>query len=230
MKTILVVDDEEKIREVVVSYLERSGYKTLEAETGMEALETVRSTALDLVILDLMLPDVTGEEVCQHIRRLSSVPVLMLTAKVALEDRVRGLQLGADDYLVKPFSPREMVERVRAILRRSNEQALLAERISFDDGELVIDSLDNRVLKHEVPINLTPNEYKLLVVLARNPRRIFTREELIEKVLGFDFEGDVRTIDQHVKNVRHKIESDPKRPKYVVTVYGVGYKFTGGTA
>lgn len=227
MKSILIVDDEEKIREVVISYLEREGFRTVEAQTGRSALQVVKEEAVDLVVLDLMLPDISGEEVCQQIRKISSVPVLMLTAKVAEEDRVIGLTLGADDYVIKPFSPRELVARVKAILRRSSEQNLLAERISFSNGELVIDTAQQMIVKHGDLINLTPNEYKLLVVLARHPQRSFTREELIEKVFGYSYEGDARTIDQHIKNLRQKIEPDPKQPKYVCTVYGTGYKFAG---
>ncbi|WCN39593.1 response regulator transcription factor [Aneurinibacillus uraniidurans] len=227
MKSILIVDDEEKIREVVVSYLEREGFRTVEAQTGRSALQVVKEEAVDLVVLDLMLPDISGEEVCQQIRKISSVPVLMLTAKVAEEDRVIGLTLGADDYVIKPFSPRELVARIKAILRRSSEQNLLADRISFSNGELVIDTVQQMIVKHGDSINLTPNEYKLLVVMARHPQRSFTREELIEKVFGYSYEGDARTIDQHIKNLRQKIEPDPKQPKYVCTVYGTGYKFVG---
>ncbi|BAU28356.1 DNA-binding response OmpR family regulator [Aneurinibacillus soli] len=227
MKSILIVDDEEKIREVVVSYLEKEGFRTVEAQTGLSALQVVKEEAVDLVVLDLMLPDISGEEVCQQIRKISSVPVLMLTAKVAEEDRVIGLTLGADDYVIKPFSPKELVARVKAILRRSSEQNLLADRISFSNGELVIDTAQQMIVKHGDSINLTPNEYKLLVVLARHPQRSFTREELIEKVFGYSYEGDARTIDQHIKNLRQKIEPDPKQPKYVCTVYGTGYKFVG---
>lgn len=228
MKTILMVDDEERIRDVVVSYLQKDGFRTLEAGTGTEALQTIRNIPVDLVILDLMLPDMTGEQVCQSIRQQSSVPILMLTAKVAEDNRIHGLTIGADDYMIKPFDPRELVARIRAILRRTDDQYLLADRISFQDDELVIDSLLEEVYSRGEPINLTPSEYKLLLVLARHPQRQFTREELVEKVLGFDFEGDARTIDQHVKNLRQKIEPDPKQPKYIHTVYGKGYRFIGG--
>jgi two-component system, OmpR family, response regulator ResD len=228
MRTVLIVDDEEKIRDIVVAYLKNEGYETLEAQTGSEALDFIQRTSVDLVVLDLMLPDFSGEEVCRKIRQLSSVPILMLTAKVSVEDRVKGLSLGADDYVVKPFSARELVARVKALLRRSNEFDLLADRIAFDDGKLVIDTLMHKVYKNGDLVNLTPVEYKLLSVLARHPQRSFTRNELIEKVFGYDYEGDVRTIDQHIKNLRQKIEPDPKNPKYVETVYGTGYRFTGG--
>ncbi|CAM3471127.1 MULTISPECIES: response regulator transcription factor [Paenibacillaceae] len=229
MKSILIVDDEEKIRDVISSYLVKEGYNVVEAGTGIEALSFIESTAIDLVILDLMLPDIPGEEVCQKIRQQSSVPILMLTAKVSENNRIQGLSLGADDYLIKPFDVRELVARVRAILRRSDDSYLLADRVSFNDGELIIDVLRHEVYLNGAPIVLTPNEYKLLMVLARHPQRHFTREELVEKVYGFDYAGDVRSIDQHVKNLRQKIEPDPKKPEYIVTLYGVGYRFMGGT-
>ncbi|OUM90792.1 MAG: DNA-binding response regulator [Bacillus thermozeamaize] len=229
MKTILMVDDEDKIRDVVVSYLRKHGFRTLEAGTGTEALQTIRRDRVDLVILDLMLPDLPGEEVCEKIRQESSVPILMLTAKVDKASRIRGLTIGADDYVIKPFDPLEVVARVRAILRRSDDHDLLADRISFNNGELVIDSVHHAVFLRGRPVNLTPSEFKLLLVLARHPQRHFHREELVEKVLGLDFEGDVRAIDQHVKNLRQKIEPDPKQPTYIQTVYGIGYRFTGGS-
>lgn len=228
MKTILIVDDEEKIREVVASYLQNEGYATIQSGTGNKALELVRGGNVDLLILDLMLPDMNGEDVCRAIRQFSPVPVIMLTAKVSEDDRVQGLTLGADDYVVKPFSPRELTARVKAILRRTQDDTLLAEIISFHNDDLVIRPMKHEVYKIGNLISLTPNEYKLLLILAHHPNRTFTREELIEKLLGFDFEGDTRSIDQHVKNLRQKIESDPKKPKYIVTVFSVGYRFTGG--
>jgi two-component system, OmpR family, response regulator ResD len=228
MKTILIVDDEEKIREVVVSYLQIEGYQTVEAGTGNQALEFVRRGNINLIILDLMLPDMSGEDVCIAIRQFSPIPAIMLTAKVSEDNRVHGLTLGADDYVVKPFSPRELTARVKANLRRAQDDTLLAETISFQNGDLIIRPSKHEVYKKGSLVSLTPNEYKLLLILARHPNRTFTREELIEKVLGIDFEGDARSIDQHVKNLRHKIESDPKKPQYIVTVFSVGYRFTGG--
>lgn len=230
MKTILMVDDEEKIREVVISYLAKDGFKTMEAASGKEALEHVRGGNVDLVILDLMLPDVSGEEVCRSIRQFSAVPVIMLTAKVGEDDRVHGLTLGADDYVLKPFSPRELLARVKAIMRRTQSDSLLAETISFQNSDLVIQPSKHEVYKKGELVSLTPNEYKLLLTMARHPDRAFGREELIEKVLGFDFDGDARAIDQHVKNLRQKIESDPKSPQYIVTVFAVGYRFSGGAS
>ncbi|MCY9666397.1 response regulator transcription factor [Paenibacillus alginolyticus] len=228
MKAILIVDDEEKIREVIASYLQNEGYAIIQSGTGNKALELVRGGNVDLLILDLMLPDMSGEDVCRAIRQFSPVPVIMLTAKVSEDDRVQGLTLGADDYVVKPFSPRELTARVKAILRRTQDDTLLAEIISFHNDDLVIRPMKHEVYKLGNLISLTPNEYKLLLILAHHPNRTFTREELIQKVLGFDFEGDTRSIDQHVKNLRQKIESDPKKPQYIVTVFSVGYRFTGG--
>ncbi|WP_036746779.1 response regulator transcription factor [Paenibacillus sp. UNC451MF] len=224
----MIVDDEEKIREVVVSYLQNEGFLTLEAATGAEALALLHSSIINLVILDLMLPDKTGEDVCRHIRSTSPIPVLMLTAKVSEDDRVHGLTLGADDYVLKPFSPRELVARVKAVLRRTQDDMPLADRLSFHNDELTIDPYQHEVYKNGQRVSLTPNEYKLLILLARNAGRYFTREELVEKVIGFDFEGDSRAIDQHIKNLRHKIEADPKAPIFILTVYGVGYRFGGG--
>jgi DNA-binding response OmpR family regulator len=152
----------------------------------------------------------------------------MLTAKASENNRIKGLSIGADDYLTKPFDPREVVARVRAILRRTDDNHLLADRLTFNQGQLEIDSLKHTVFCHGQPINLTPSEYKLLLALAKYPQRHFSREELVDKVLGYEFDGDIRTIDQHVKNIRQKIESDPKRPRYIVTVYGSGYRFAGG--
>lgn len=227
MKNILIVDDEKKIREVLSSYLVHAGYNTLEAGTGRKALDIHRETTVDLIILDLMLPDLTGEEVCREIRRQSAVPILMLTAKVEERHRLEGLAIGADDYVIKPFSPREVVARVQAILRRSADD-LLAERISFHDGDLTVDTRTKTVCKAGQPVHLTPIEYRLIQALARNPGRPFSREELVEKLFGFDYSGGERTIDQHVKNLRNKVESDPKNPTYFKTVFGLGYRFEGG--
>ncbi|MCH5586649.1 response regulator transcription factor [Shimazuella sp. AN120528] len=226
MQNVLIVDDEDKIRDVLASYLGQAGFKTLEAVNGKEALHIVHEVQLDFVILDLMLPDVSGEIICQQIRALSPIPILMLTAKVSESDRITGLSIGADDYVIKPFSPKEVVARVKAILRRSKHD-LLTNKVVFRDGELVIDVGKQMVLKHGKEVHLTPGEFKLLVVLARHPNRPFSREELIGKVFGFDYEGDDRIIDQHVKNLRHKIEDSPKKPRYLTTVYGLGYRFMG---
>jgi DNA-binding response OmpR family regulator len=227
-KTILIVDDELKICEVITSFLQSEGYRVIDAQSGITGLNYFRNESIDLVILDLMLPDISGEELCRQIRQQSSVPVLMLTAKVSEDDRVRGLSIGADDYVIKPFSLRELAARIKVILRRSSEDALLADHISFHAGELEINTPKHEVYKNGTMINLTPNEYKLLLILARHPGRTFTRDELIEKALGLDFEGDARTIDQHIKNIRQKIEMDSKQPRIIITVFGVGYRFIGG--
>ncbi|QKG85280.1 response regulator transcription factor [Kroppenstedtia pulmonis] len=227
MKNILIVDDEIKIREVLSSYLSHAGYNTLEAGTGRKALNIHREVRVDFIILDLMLPDLTGEEVCREIRRQSAVPILMLTAKVEERHRLEGLAIGADDYVIKPFSPREIVARVQAILRRSSDD-LLAERISFNDGDLIVDTRAKTVYKSGQPVHLTPIEYRLIHILARDPGRSFLREELVEKLFGFDYSGGERTIDQHVKNLRNKVENDPKNPTYFKTVFGFGYRFEGG--
>jgi len=225
---ILVVDDEPKIVEVVKSYLENRGFAVVAAYSGQEALAKFETENPSLVILDLMLPDITGEEICQALRKKSRVPIIMLTAKVEEEDILRGLNIGADDYVTKPFSPRQLVARVEAVLRRAGDAlAPLASILSFNQGELVIDTLKYEVKRNEEIINLTPNEYKLLLTLVRYPDKTFTREELITMAFGDDFNGYDRTIDAHIKNLRQKIEKDPKKPEYILTVYGVGYRFGG---
>lgn len=228
MKTILIVEDEPKLLEVVSSYLKKEGFHTLESLTANDAINLIKNNSVDFVILDLMLPDMSGEALCQRIRQTHTLPILMLTAKVSEDDRINGLSLGADDYMVKPFSPRELVLRVKTILRRTGDEGLLAEQITYNKGELKVDARKQEMYIHGDLVNLTPNEYKLLLTFCRHPNRVFSREELVEKILGFDYEGDTRTIDQHVKNLRSKLETDPKNPRYIVTVFGVGYKFTGG--
>lgn len=220
--TILIVDDEPKIVEVLTLYLKADGFHVIAAETGMEALKLARAYPLGLIVLDLMLPDISGEEVCREIRAFSRVPILMLTAKSAEADRVAGLSIGADDYLVKPFSPRELAARVRAILRRTGDHKVLADLIQI--GELQISLMEKTVQKRNAPVGLTPNEYRLLVTLARHPGRIWSREELVAEVLGIDFDGIDRTIDTHIKNLRQKIEDDPREPQFIKTVYKLGYR------
>ncbi len=224
-KKIVVIDDEASVQDVVRGYLERDGYLVYVAGSGAEGLALAEKMEPGLIVLDLMLPDVSGEDICSEIRSRSDVPILMLTAKSAEEERVGGLTLGADDYLTKPFSPRELVARVQAILRRSTgTDTPLVEKLSFDDGRLVIDTVEHEVLVDGKPVDLTPNEYKLLVTLARYPGRVYSRYELINHVQGYDFEGYERTIDVHVKNLRRKIEPDPRHPQYVETVFGSGYR------
>ncbi|TCO66283.1 response regulator transcription factor [Caldanaerobacter subterraneus] len=227
-KKIFVVDDEIKILEVVKSYLEREGFSVITETNGNNVLDTFKKEKPDLVILDLMLPGISGEELCKRLRQFSDVPILMLTAKVQESDKINGFSIGADDYITKPFSPRELVMRVKAILRRTTDDVPLAEVMSFNNDDLVVDLRAHTVRKKGVVVNLTPNEFKILKILIRNPNRVFTREELIEKVMGFDYEGYDRTIDAHIKNLRQKIEDDTKNPVYIRTVYGVGYKFGDG--
>ncbi len=227
VKKILVVDDEPNIVEVVKSYLEKSGYEVAEAFTGSEALDLFEKINPVLVILDLMLPDISGEEVCRRLRNRSRVPVIMLTAKVEEEDILKGLGLGADDYVTKPFSPRQLMARVEALLRRTAQDVTLAERLSYNQGDLVIDLYGHEVKKSGVKVNLTPNEYRILLTMLKYPRKAFTRDELVAMALGDDYEGFDRTIDVHIKNLRQKIETDPKSPKYILTVHGVGYRFGG---
>jgi DNA-binding response OmpR family regulator len=221
--TILVVDDERKIRDLVRSYLELEGYSVLVADSGERALESASRSAPDLVVLDLGLPDVSGEEVARSLRTASNVPIIMLTAKAAEDDRVAGLRLGADDYLVKPFSPRELVARVEAVLRRANGSR--GHRLSFDGGRLVIDRDARDVTLDGTVLELTRSEFDLLHALASHAGRVFSRFELINRVQGYDYDGYERTIDQHVKNVRRKLGEDPRHPRYVMTAIGVGYKF-----
>lgn len=227
-KKILVVDDEEKIVEVVKSYLEHSGYEVYEAYTGKQAIEMFERVSPSLVVLDLMLPDVTGEEVCKTLRKQSRVPIIMLTAKVEEEDILKGLDIGADDYITKPFSPKQLVARVVAVLRRTTDDPVpLSNIMSFKDDDLIIDNLKYEVRKNGDIINLTPNEYRILLTLIKYPKKTFTREELIKMALGDDFEGFDRTVDTHIKNLRQKIETDPKTPLYILTVHGIGYRFGG---
>jgi len=220
---VLVVDDERKIRDLVRSYLEREGYGVFQAENGQGALETASRVSPDLVVLDLMLPDIGGEEVARSLRELSDVPIIMLTARGSEEDRVAGLRLGADDYLVKPFSPRELVARVDAVLRRAGGGRSDGV-LSFDDGGLVIEPERREARIEGEPVALTRSEFDLLLALAGHPGRVYSRFELVTRVQGYDYEGYERTIDAHVKNLRRKLGEDPRGPRYVVTVTGVGYK------
>jgi len=225
-KKVVVIDDEPSVQEVVRGYLEKDGYLVYVAGNGREGLALAERTKPGLIVLDLMLPDVPGEEIAREFRSRSDVPILMLTAKASEDERVNGLALGADDYLVKPFSPRELVARVRAVLRRSQgAETPLVETLSFDGGRLEIDTVQHEVRLDGEVVDLTPNEYRLLVTLARYPGRVYSRFELINHVQGYDFEGYERTIDAHVKNLRKKIEPDPKRPRYIETVFGFGYRF-----
>lgn len=228
-QTILVVDDEVKILDVVKSFLEAEGFRAVTAKNGETGLKLFESTNPDLLILDIMLPDIDGLELCKIIRRKSKVPIIMLTARVSDEDTVRCLDLGADDYVTKPFSPRALMGRVRAVLRRyAGDDQVLADSLSFDSGAIEINCASHEVTVNGENVNLTPVEFKILQVLAKNIKKVFTREELIQVVYGFDYEGSDRSVDTHVKNLRHKIEADPRNPRYVLTVHGIGYRFGGG--
>ena len=229
-RKLLVADDEEMIREAVASYLESQGYQVFRAENGEEALNILKREPISLVILDLMLPDLPGEEVCVRIRKQSRVPIIMLTAKNVEYDMIHGLDLGADDYITKPFSLKNLSARVQAVLRRSTEDLVpLARQFSWNQGDLVIDYDRKEVRKKGEPVALTALELKLLAAFTKYPQKIFTRENLIELVFGLDFSGYDRVIDTHIKNLRKKIEDDSKQPVYLCTVHGMGYKF-GGTA
>jgi len=221
--TVLVVEDERKLRELVRSYLERAGFTVLSTESGAEALTLAASAAPDLVVLDLGLPDVPGETIARELRAAGSTPIVMLTARSAEEDRIRGLELGADDYVTKPFSPRELVLRVQAVLRRG---APVAEPgvASYGGGALVIDEPRRLVTVRGTAASLTPTEWGVLVALATVPGRVYSRFELINRVRGYEFEGYERTVDSHVKNLRRKIEVDPADPQIVQTVLGGGYR------
>jgi DNA-binding response OmpR family regulator len=231
MKKILIVDDEIKIIDVVKSYLESKGFFVLTAENGRQALDIIEKQDVSLILLDLMLPDISGEEVCSVVRRRSRVPIIMITAKVEESDLLQGLGIGADDYVTKPFSLKALHARIEAVMRRSaDDPTPLFSRSTWNKGDLEIDFLSFSVKKNHVPIILTPNEFSLLSTLVKYPNKVFTREELIAKAFGEDYEGYDRIIDTHIKNIRHKIESNPKTPIYILTIHGVGYQFGGGRA
>lgn len=220
--SVLVVDDERKIRDLVRPYLERAGYSVLAAGGGQEALEMAARAGPDIVVLDLMLPDLPGEVVTRNLRAISDVPIIMLTAKAAEEDRIAGFRLGADDYLVKPFSPRELAVRVGAVLRRIGQAGSAPE--SFGGGRLLIDPDAREVSVDGGEVVLTRSEFDLLTVLSRRPGRVWSRYELVTRVQGHEHDSCERAVDAHVKNLRRKLGDDPKAPQFVVTVTGVGYK------
>jgi DNA-binding response OmpR family regulator len=225
---ILVVEDERELREAVGEYLVRLGYSVETTGDGVSALSSFDRHQPALVLLDLMLPMLSGEEVCRSIRARSRVPVVMMTAKAAEEDMLSGLDLGADDYLVKPFSLKVLAARVAAVLRRSAPDTAVAERLFFDEGRLVVDPERHEARKDGRTIPLTRIEMAILFTLSSHPTKVFTREELIAQAMGDDFEGFDRTVDSHIKNLRLKIEDEPRVPRYIATVHGVGYRFEGG--
>jgi DNA-binding response OmpR family regulator len=223
MTTVLVVDDEPTIRDVVVGYLEREGFKTLEAADGNRARELLEREAPDLVVLDVMLPGPDGLELCRWIRSRSRLPVILLTARGEESDRIVGLELGADDYVTKPFSPRELVARVRTVLRRAEPDGATQERLSYDG--LAIDSGTREVTRGEEPLKLTAREFDLLWFLASHPRRVFSREHLMRRVWGYSAALDTGTVTVHMRRLREKVEDDPSHPRHLETVWGVGYRF-----
>ena len=227
-KNILVVDDEEKLLEVISSFLESKGYRVLTAQDGKTAFELFGRENISLILLDLMLPDITGEEICRRIRLKSRVPIIMLTAKVEEKDLLTGLETGADDYMTKPFSLKELGARVEAVMRRTTKDLVpLWTKNSYNEGDLIVDFEQNLITKQHTTVNLTPSELKILSALIKYPGKVFTRNELIEVALGEEFYGFDRAIDSHIKNLRQKIEDNPKDPKYVLTIHGKGYKFGG---
>jgi two-component system alkaline phosphatase synthesis response regulator PhoP len=228
-KKVLVVDDDVKIVELVKMYLNRDGYTVLPAYDEKEALRLARESHPDLIVLDIMLPGMDGLEICRTLRSESTVPIILLTAKTTEQDRIIGLDLGADDYVTKPFSPKELAARVRAVFRRTPDEAFQMGPEELQFGNLKVNFPKHEAYLASRDLNLTPVEFKLLGVFIREPNRVFNRSQLIEKVLGYDFDGFDRTIDVHILNLRRKLETDASHPKYIKTVYGSGYKFTGGS-
>lgn len=227
-ETVLVIDDEKMIREAVSSYLEKKGFAVFTAETGREGLEIFDRQPVSFVILDLMLPDGSGEDVCMELRRRSDVPVIMLTAKTMEEDVLNGLHIGADDYMTKPFSLKELLARMEAVLRRtSGSRRPPAASYRWDEGGLEVDFDRLEIKKRGAVLNLTPIEWKLLAGFVKYPKKVFTRDELIALAFDQDFDGYDRVIDTHIKNLRKKLEDDPRKPVYVRTVHGTGYRFGG---
>ena len=225
MKNILIIEDEEKVVQILKAYLEKNGYNVRFALNGLAGIKIFKEIKFDLIILDLMLPDISGEDICKVIRETSAVYIFMLTAKGSLEDKIEGLNIGADEYLVKPFSPRELTARVNALFRRFNN--LNPSILSLDNGNLVINTEQRSVKVKDVTIMITPNEFDILYTLAINKGIALTREQLINKIFGLDFAGFDRTIDVHIKNLRKKIEENSRNPRYIMTVVKTGYKFGG---
>ena len=231
-RTILVVDDEPTIRETLVEALEAEGYRAIPASDGRQALELFRAERPDLILLDLMLPEISGMDLCRIIRRESGVPIVMLTAKDSEVDKIVGLELGADDYVTKPFSLRELTARVRAMFRRLEQQGASASESSseaapplVDLGRVQLDMAGHRLLRDGVTVSIRPKAFELLAFLVRNPGQVFTRDQLLERVWGYDYGGETRTVDVHVHWLRSEIEADPAKPAYLHTVRGVGYVF-----
>lgn len=221
-ENILIVDDEIEILKVIKAYLLKDNYNVFSATNGKKASDIISNEEIDLVVLDLMLPDIIGEDLCKKIRVASDVPIIMLTAKVEEEDILTGLNIGADDYITKPFSPKELIARIKVILRRTKKQTIKSEILEFNNRDIIIDSVNFEVKKKGNDVKLTATEFKILEILAKNKGKVFSRDDLIVSILGYDYEGNDRTIDAHIKNLRHKIEDDYK---YIKTVHGLGYRF-----
>ncbi len=226
-KRILVVDDEIKIVNILKEYLEKSGYDVLVSYTGKEAIDLFEKNDVDLILLDLMLPDLTGENVCKAIRAKSRVPIIMITARTDKKSLIKGLNIGADDYITKPFSLKEIIARIEAVLRRVKSDNLTNIPVSFFDGYLTIDFVNSSIKINGKKISLTATESKILNTMAKAPNRVFSRDELIAYALNYEFDGYDRSIDAYIKSIRLKIEPDRKNPRFIVTVHGVGYKFVG---
>ena len=226
-RKVLVVDDDVNTVELVRLYLNRDGHRVITAYEGNEALRLARESHPDLIVLDLMLPGIDGLEICRTLRAESDVPIIMLTAKTTEEDRLAGLGLGADDYVTKPFSPKELAARVRAVLRRLPDESFERGPSEIHNGKLTVNFINQEVTLEEKSLQLTPIEFKILGILVKEPGRVFSRAQLIEKAMGWDFDGFDRTIDVHILNLRRKVEPDPNHPVYIKTVYGTGYKFGG---
>ncbi len=224
-RSVLIIDDDAKLVELLQLYFEKDGFVVFTANDGLTALKTAREKEPDILVLDLMLPGMDGWDICRALRRDSEVPILMLTARAEESDRLVGLEIGADDYVTKPFSPKEVVARVKAILRRTKRTAAKVESVRL--GDVVIDLKQYQVTKGGQPVELTPTEFKMLELLAANPGRVFSRLQIVEQAQGYSFEGYERTIDAHIKNLRRKIEDNPREPVYIQTVYGVGYRMAG---
>lgn len=224
MYNILVVEDEKNIIDVISAYLVKENYRVFKAMDGEKAIELFNQEDIHLILLDLMLPKLSGEQVCSHIRAISDVPIIMLTAKDGEDYLLNGLTIGADDYMVKPFSPRELIVRIKALLRRSYKDNPISEVISLDNGRIIVKLNEMMIFKDDTKIELTANEFKILTSFINNPNKVLSREQLINAAFGHEYESYDRTIDTYIKNIRQKLEDDPKTPAYIVTVYGAGYR------
>lgn len=224
--SILLVEDDTRIAEIAIAYLERAGFRVMHVANGRAAIERISTDPPSLVLLDLMLPDLSGEAICRELKEIADIPVVIMSSKASEEERLAGFALGADDYIVKPFSPRELVARVQAVLKRSrvSENGI---RLSFNAGELIIDDRSHTVTCRGAAIRLTAVEFKILLVLAATPAKTFTREELVDKAMGYHFDGYERNIDSHIKNIRQKLGDSTKAPTFLITMYGLGYRFGG---